>query len=163
MFLTRVCRYWHDLYISCSFQRLYHWKLGAFNSQFYRFLRTCSSKDFFVSQLFSLIVLLKNKGYPLKILFKCWRGLEGCSIKKNSLLEFIWSLRNDFCCLLLPSIMVALAHTHYGALMKSVGNCDGEVTIIHAIVDVPWTSERLSLLFILQVSIFCFLFLVLWL
>jgi hypothetical protein len=58
-------------------------KLGVINSQFYRFLRLCSSKDFFISQMVSLIVLLKNKGKD-----SVKRGLEGCSIKKNSFLEF---------------------------------------------------------------------------
>jgi hypothetical protein len=41
-------------------------KLGVINSQFYRFLRCCSCKEFFVSQMISFIVLLKIKGYPLK-------------------------------------------------------------------------------------------------
>jgi hypothetical protein len=50
-------------------------KLEVINSQFYRFLRLCSSKKFFVFQLVSLIVLLKVKGYPLKILLKRTRGL----------------------------------------------------------------------------------------
>jgi hypothetical protein len=36
-------------------------KLGVINSQFYRFLRLCSSKDFFVSLMVSLNVLPKNK------------------------------------------------------------------------------------------------------
>jgi hypothetical protein len=40
-------------------------KLGIINSQLYRFLRLCCSKDFFVSQTVSLLVFLKNKGYPL--------------------------------------------------------------------------------------------------
>jgi hypothetical protein len=43
-------------------------KLEVVNSQFYRFLGLCSRKEFFVSQMVSLIVLLKNKGDPLKIL-----------------------------------------------------------------------------------------------
>jgi hypothetical protein len=43
-------------------------KLGIINTQFYRFFRLCSSKVFFVSQVVSFIVLLKNIGYPLKIL-----------------------------------------------------------------------------------------------
>jgi hypothetical protein len=60
-------------------------KLGVINSQFYRFLRFCSCKEFFVSQMISLIVLLKNKGYPLKILLKRTRGLLN---KKNSFLDF---------------------------------------------------------------------------
>jgi len=59
-------------------------KLVVINNQFYRFLRLCSCKEFFVSQMVNLIVLLKNKGYPLSIL----RGLEGCSIMKNSFLKF---------------------------------------------------------------------------
>jgi len=50
-------------------------KLGVINSQFCRFLRLCSCKEFFVSQMVSLIVLLKNKGYPLKILLNRTRGL----------------------------------------------------------------------------------------
>jgi hypothetical protein len=39
-------------------------KLGVINSQFYRFLRLCSCKKFFVFQIVSLIVFLKAKGYP---------------------------------------------------------------------------------------------------
>jgi hypothetical protein len=50
-------------------------KLGVINNQFYRFLRLCSWKEFFVSQMVNLIVLLKNKGYPLRILLKRTRGL----------------------------------------------------------------------------------------
>jgi hypothetical protein len=50
-------------------------KLGVINSQFYRFLRLRSCKEFFVSQMVSLIVLLKNNGYPRKILLKRTRGL----------------------------------------------------------------------------------------
>jgi tRNA-dihydrouridine synthase len=37
--------------------------LGIINNQFYKFLRLCVSKDFLVSQMVSLIVFLKNKGY----------------------------------------------------------------------------------------------------
>jgi hypothetical protein len=47
-------------------------KFGVINSQLYRFLRLFNSKAFFVSQMASLIVLLKNKGYPL---LKRARGL----------------------------------------------------------------------------------------
>jgi hypothetical protein len=50
-------------------------KLGVIISQFYRFLRLCSSKKFFVFQMVSLIVFLKAKGYPLKVLLKRTRGL----------------------------------------------------------------------------------------
>jgi hypothetical protein len=50
-------------------------KLGVTDSQFYRFLRLCSCKEFFVSQMVSLILLPKNKGHPLKILLKRTRGL----------------------------------------------------------------------------------------
>jgi hypothetical protein len=50
-------------------------KLGVINSQFYRFLRLCSCKKFFVFQMVSLIVFLKAKGYPLKVLLKRTRGL----------------------------------------------------------------------------------------
>ncbi len=50
-------------------------KLGVINSQFYRFLRLCSCKKFFVFQMVSLIVFLKAKGYPLKFLLKRTRVL----------------------------------------------------------------------------------------
>jgi len=50
-------------------------KLGIINSQFYRFLSLCSCKKFFVFQMVSLIVFLKVKGYPLKVLLKRTRGL----------------------------------------------------------------------------------------
>ncbi len=50
-------------------------KLGVINTQIYRFPRLCSCKKFFVSQMVSLIVLLKNEGYPVKILLKRTRGL----------------------------------------------------------------------------------------
>ncbi len=50
-------------------------KLGVINSQFYRFLRLCSCKKFFVFQLVSLLVFLKAKGYPLRVLLKRTRGL----------------------------------------------------------------------------------------
>jgi hypothetical protein len=50
-------------------------KLGVINSQFYRFLRLRSCKQFFVFQMVSLIVLLKVKVYPVKILLKRTRGL----------------------------------------------------------------------------------------
>jgi hypothetical protein len=50
-------------------------KLRVFNSQFYRFLRLCSCKKFFVFQMVNLIVFLKAKGYPLKVLLKRTRGL----------------------------------------------------------------------------------------
>jgi hypothetical protein len=46
----------------------------------------CSSKDFFVSQLVNVIVLLKNEGYPPKDSVK--RQLEGYSIERNYSLEF---------------------------------------------------------------------------
>jgi len=49
--------------------------LGVINSQIYRFLRLCSCKKFFVSQMVSFIVFLKTKGYPLKVLLKRTRGL----------------------------------------------------------------------------------------
>jgi len=37
-------------------------KLGVINSQFSRFMRPCTCKEFFVCQMVSLIVLLKNEG-----------------------------------------------------------------------------------------------------
>jgi hypothetical protein len=49
-------------------------KLGVINSQFYR-CRLCSCNKFFVSQMVSLIVLLKSKSYPLMMLLKRFRGL----------------------------------------------------------------------------------------
>ncbi len=52
-------------------------KLGVINSQFYRFLRLCSCKELFASQIVNLvnIVLLKNESHALKILLKKTRGL----------------------------------------------------------------------------------------
>ncbi len=50
-------------------------KLGVINSQIYRFLRLFSCKKFFDFQMVSLIVFLKAKGYPLKVLLKRTRGL----------------------------------------------------------------------------------------
>jgi hypothetical protein len=56
-------------------------------------LRLCSCKEFFVSEMASLIVLLKNKGIILKILLKRTRGLLG---KENPFWNFnIWSILND--------------------------------------------------------------------
>ncbi len=52
-------------------QLLLSWELSI-GCQLYRL---CSCKEFFVSQMFSLLVLLKNKGYPLRILLKKIRGL----------------------------------------------------------------------------------------
>jgi hypothetical protein len=42
----------------------------------------CSCEEFFVSQTVSRMVLLKNKGYALKILLKRTRG---CSVKKRKI------------------------------------------------------------------------------
>ncbi len=50
-------------------------KLGVINCQFYRFLRLCSCKNFFFFNMVSLIVFLKAKSYPLKVLLKRTRGL----------------------------------------------------------------------------------------
>jgi hypothetical protein len=50
-------------------------RLDITYSQFHSFFRHCSSPVFFVSQMVSLIVLLKNKGYTLKILLKRTRAL----------------------------------------------------------------------------------------
>jgi hypothetical protein len=68
-------------------------KLGVINSQFYRFLRLRRCKKFFVSQMVSLIVLLKNEGYPVKILWKRTRGLLNkgkflCGIPAFGVLEY---------------------------------------------------------------------------
>jgi hypothetical protein len=57
-------------------------KLGVINTQFYRFLRLCSCKKFFVFQMVSLIVFLKAKSYPLRVLL---RELEGWFLKKKFL------------------------------------------------------------------------------
>jgi hypothetical protein len=53
-------------------------KLGVINCQFYRFLRLCSQKDFFLSDGQSYC---PPQEYPVK------RGLEGCSLNENSFLE----------------------------------------------------------------------------
>jgi hypothetical protein len=58
-------------------------KLGVINSQFCRFLRLCSCKKFFVFQMVSLIVFLKAKGYPLRVLLK---GTKGLVLKEKFLL-----------------------------------------------------------------------------
>ncbi len=50
-------------------------KLGLSIANFTGSCRLCSCKKFFVFQMVSLIVLLKIKGYPLKILLKRTRGL----------------------------------------------------------------------------------------
>ncbi len=52
-----------------------HSKLGVVNSQFCSILGLCSCKEFFVSQMVSFFVLLKNKCYTLKIVLKRTRGL----------------------------------------------------------------------------------------
>ncbi len=52
-----------------------HSKLGVVSSQFHSILGLCSCKEFFVSQMVSFFVLLKNKGYILKIVLKRTRGL----------------------------------------------------------------------------------------
>jgi hypothetical protein len=41
-------------------------KLGVINSQFYRLLRLCNCKKFFVFKIVSLIVFPKVKSYPSK-------------------------------------------------------------------------------------------------
>jgi hypothetical protein len=45
-------------------------KWGVINSQFYRFLKLCSRKKFFVFYMANLIVFLKAKGYPFEVLLK---------------------------------------------------------------------------------------------
>ncbi len=50
-------------------------KLGVVHSQFYRFLRLCSCKKFFVFKMVNIIVFFKAKGYPLKVLLKRARRL----------------------------------------------------------------------------------------
>jgi hypothetical protein len=70
-------------------------KLGVINSQFYRFLKLCSCKKFFVSQIICLIVFLKAKGYPLKVLIKRTKGLV---LKEKFMfgIFFFWHFENDF-------------------------------------------------------------------
>ncbi len=62
-------------------------KFGIMNSQFYRILRFCTFKDSFISHMVNLIFLLKNKRYPLKILY---RGIECCLIKDNVFFDIFW-------------------------------------------------------------------------
>ncbi len=50
-------------------------KLGVVNSQFYKFLRLCSCKKFFVFEMVKLIIFFKAKDYPLKDLLKRTRRL----------------------------------------------------------------------------------------
>jgi hypothetical protein len=64
-----------SMQVSCDHSNtLIATKLGVNNSQFYRFLRLCSCKEFFDSQMVRLIVL-KIEGHPLKILLERTRGL----------------------------------------------------------------------------------------
>jgi len=67
-------------------------KLGVINSQFYRLLRLCNCKKFFVFKVVNLIVFPKVKSYPSKILLKRTRGLP---IKKFPVWNF-WHFQNDF-------------------------------------------------------------------
>ncbi len=60
-------------------------KLGIRNSQFYKILRLYKFKDFLISCMVNFIFLLKNKSYPLKILY---RGIQFCLIKNNVFLDF---------------------------------------------------------------------------
>jgi len=62
-------------------------KLGIMNTQFYKILRLCKFKDFLISHMVNFIFLLKNKSYPLKILY---RGIESCLIKNNVFLDNFW-------------------------------------------------------------------------
>jgi hypothetical protein len=54
--------------------------------------------------------------------------------------------------------VLALAFTHCREVMKSVGRLWREVSIIHAIVDHPWTGLWLALLFILLLCFICLFF-----
>jgi hypothetical protein len=76
-------------------QLLLSWELSIVN---FTDLRLCSCKEFFVSQMVSLIVLLMNKGYPLKNLYKRTRGLLD---KKNSFLEFQHLQYSEWFCIVL--------------------------------------------------------------
>jgi hypothetical protein len=66
--------------------------LGAINSQFYRVL---SSKVCYISQMVSLILLLKNKCYPPNIFLKTTRDL----FNKENILFWnfsVWSPPSEF-------------------------------------------------------------------
>ncbi len=76
--------------------------LGVINSQCYRFLRLCSCKEFLVSQMVSLIVLLKIQGHPLKILLKRTRGLLNKENLKAHLLFVL--LCYPFLCVVYPFV-----------------------------------------------------------
>ncbi len=45
-------------------------KFGVVVTWFYRFIRFCSPKEFFMAQMASLTTVLKSKGYPSNFLFK---------------------------------------------------------------------------------------------
>jgi hypothetical protein len=72
-------------------------KLRIMNSQFYKILRLCKFKDFLISHMVNFIFLLKNKSYPLKILY---RGIEFCLIKNNVFLDNFWKSGELFVSLL---------------------------------------------------------------
>jgi hypothetical protein len=61
--------------------------LGIMNSQFYKILKLYKFKDFLISCMVNLIFPLKNKSYPLKILY---RGIKFFLIRNNVFLDKFW-------------------------------------------------------------------------
>jgi hypothetical protein len=113
---------------NCPLYRAITPKLGVIKSQVYRFLRLCSSKVFFVSQMvslsfsvpsLSLFVLSFSFSFPFLSFFvslsgySC-RGLLLASSMADSSRCFQNCSRNSVRCL-------SLAFTHCRKLMKSVG------------------------------------------
>jgi hypothetical protein len=118
-------------------------KLGVINSQFHRFLRLCSCKEFFVSQMVSFIVQLKNKGYPLKWRASCkptwslfFSAVHFCVfcisccvflfLSISLCLLLASSIAESSCCFQncgrnsIGRLVFSLAFTHCRELMKSV-------------------------------------------
>ncbi len=86
-------------------------KLGVIDCQFYRFLRLCSCKKFFVFQMVSLIIFLKAKGYLLKVLLKRTRGL--LIKEKICFWNFrFWHFQNDFASVLVSGELLVSPIVH---------------------------------------------------
>ncbi len=90
---------------------------------------------------------------PLRF-FMCF-SLCCCLLLATVMAEscYFWTCNRNSVC----RLVFTLVYTHCRELINQWGSCDREVTIIQVTVDGQWTSDILSLLFILQVSIFCFL------
>jgi hypothetical protein len=72
------------IHMPCVQSNINFTKLGIMNSQFNKILRLYKFKDFLISRMVNLIFLLKNKSYPLKILY---RRIKFCSIKNTIFLD----------------------------------------------------------------------------